>query len=110
MNSRTGCFPEKTDLNSSFICPFDTWLGQFSFWIHFVTFEFDGYTSLIYIVYGGSHAGYCIKMGVLQRKKKERDELKGFGQLRQYANPALIAQEGDAFARAMDERFGKKGH
>ena len=47
---------------------------------------------------------------VLQRKKKERDELKGFGQLRQYANPALIAQEGDAFARAMDERFGKKGH
>ena len=47
---------------------------------------------------------------VLQRKKKERDELKGFGQLCQYANPALRAQEGEAFARAMDERFGKKGH
>lgn len=47
---------------------------------------------------------------ILQRKKKERGELKGFGQLRQYANPALRAQEGEAFARAMDERFGKKGH
>ncbi len=47
---------------------------------------------------------------VLHRKKKERSELKGFGQLRQYANPALRAQEGEAFARAMDERFGKKGH
>ena len=47
---------------------------------------------------------------ILQRKKKERGELKGFGQLRQYADPALRAQEGEAFARAMDERFGKKGH
>ena len=44
---------------------------------------------------------------MIQKKKKEKTDLKAFGMLHKYANPKLISLEKEAFGMAMEERYGK---
>ena len=44
---------------------------------------------------------------VIQKKKKDKTDLKAFGMLHNYANPELIPLEKNAFGLAMEEKYGK---
>lgn len=44
---------------------------------------------------------------VIQKKKKDKTDLKAFGMLHKYANPELIPLEKNAFGLAMEEKYGK---
>lgn len=44
---------------------------------------------------------------IIRKKKKDVAQLKAFGVLHRYANPALIPLEDKAFGMAMEEKYGK---
>lgn len=44
---------------------------------------------------------------IIQKKKKDKSELKAFGILHRFAAPDLIAKEKDAFGMAMEGKYGK---